>query len=171
MEGEQSKTMPISRRLCAEKKRSSRGYSWRFMKDTENITYLYIPVQLSPSQHQRAVKIGRDPALLFSFDSNYPFRPPKVRYYNTNILELYRVGSLFFDDLKKLNNIGCLCCSSILCKDNWTPTNNIDDITDEFLKVMSWKAQVVERFMCKKIQEKILPNIESRYFKQIYEYL
>lgn len=96
---------------------------------------------------------------------NYPFKPPTLSYNGQSIYRIYRTGSLFQEDMKLITGMKCLCCGTFLCPDNWHCTVTIADIVEEFLKVIDYKFRIVERFLCKKIQEKYLHNVP------IHEYL
>ena len=57
--------------------------------------------------------------IIFTKQCSYPFKPPNVKIFN-----LYDYISLLKIDPRQLNELGitdtsCLCCSSILCKNNW----------------------------------------------------
>ena len=76
---------------------------------------------------------------------------------------------IFEKDILKISDIGCLCCGSILCKNKWNPMRKIIEVIEEFVKITSWRARVVERLYCKKIQEQKLRLPVEDY--PIYEYL
>ena len=65
--------------------------------------------------------------------------------------------------------MGCLCCGSILCKNRWGVTRKLQEIIDEFIKVTSWRARVVERLLCKKIQNQKIKLPVNDY--PIFEFL
>ena len=66
--------------------------------------------------------------------------------------------------------VECLCCFTLLCPDNWCPSYGIKDIVDEFIRVTSWKARIIEKIWCKKVQEQRLPKLFVEYYP-IYKYL
>ena len=101
--------------------------------------------------------------LVINICENYPFHVPTVTKYNINILNYFNTN--FEDDYTKITDNSCICCSSILCENNWSCANNVQDIVDEINKLINIKRRLQERFLCKRIQE--------LYFHQIpiHEYL
>lgn len=67
---------------------------------------------------------------------HYPFRAPKVlvkdKEYNIYLNELQYSNSLN-KQIKKMLNIECLCCESLLCPNNWKPSKKIIDIVRQYL--------------------------------------
>ena len=63
-----------------------------------------------------------------------------------------------------------MCCSTITCKNNWGPFFKIKNIIEEFTRFIDIKKRLVERFHCKKIQTKYLPQIAPKYLP-IHNYL
>jgi hypothetical protein len=58
----------------------------------------------------------------FIIDRNYPFHPPIFHINNKNYLQYLKLPSnRFSEQLKKLTNESCLCCSSLCCKYKWSP--------------------------------------------------
>jgi len=141
-----------------------------FNYDKTKKPFLFVPIKLYPSLQNTASAVGRDPALVVSFPRNWPWGPPTVTYYDKDIQELYRAGQLFANDILKLSDIGCLCCGSILCRDRWSINRKIQDIVEEFVKITSWRARVVERFLCKRIQENKIGRLPVNDYP-IFEYL
>jgi len=146
-------------------------YDWiLFNYDKTKKPFLFVPIKLYPSLQNTAMAAGRDPALVISFQKDWPWKPPTVTYYDKDIQELYRAGQLFENDIVKLSDIGCLCCGSILCRDRWTIASKIEDIVSEFIKITSWRARVVERFLCKRIQENKIGRLPVNDYP-IFKYL
>jgi len=68
---------------------------------------------------------------------NYPFRPPNVSCNNKDIIKVYMdmfsgLGAFWQDKMATLSEKECWCCDTILCKNNWCPSNKITDVIDEF---------------------------------------
>ena len=85
-------------------------------------------------------------------ESCYPFRPPKkimVNYYD--YFEMLRPSSLIQDVLKKLAGIRCLCCSTLLCPNNWNVMKNITNIFQEIKGNLILKRRAIEYILTKKI--------------------
>jgi len=96
----------------------------------------------------------------FIIPFEYPFKPPKINYKGKSIKWFLKTNKLFRDDLKKLMNTTCLCCSSITC--NWGPTLNIINLVHEIKSFISIKLLLVEIFLCRKVV-KTLPEEISNY--------
>ena len=85
-------------------------------------------------------------------ESCYPFRPPKkimVNYYD--YFEMLRPSPLIQDVLKNLAGIRCLCCSTLLCPNNWTVMKNISNIFQEIKGNLILKRRAIEYILTKKI--------------------
>ena len=96
----------------------------------------------------------------FIIPFEYPFKPPKINYKGKSIKWFLKTNKLFRDDLKKLMNTTCLCCSSITC--NWGPTLNIIKLVHEIKSFSRIKLLLVEIFLCRKVV-KTLPEEISNY--------
>ena len=147
------------KRVKNEKKRAIDGNNW-IIPDVGNFKlFLYVPVQLYKSLHELANE--QQPVLFFNFPIEYPMKPPVVTYHGTNIQEIFRTNPIFLEDILKISGIRCLCCTSILCRNRWTVACGVQQIVDEFRKITTWKARVVERFYCKKIQDRLVKSNNS----------
>ena len=85
-------------------------------------------------------------------DSCYPFRPPKkvlVNYYD--YFEMLRPNPIIQDVINKLTGIRCLCCSTLLCKNNWNVMKNITDIFKEVESNLILKRRAIEYVLTKKV--------------------
>ena len=142
----------INRRLANEK---ARGWpdDWTILSDNN----IFIPISL-PAPLSNGV-------LTVELMSSYPFKSPRMYYNGKGLGLVYRTGRLFHKDMTLISGYKCLCCDTFLCYSKWHCTHQIKDMVDEFLKVVAYKTRVVERFLCKKIEEKYLHNVP------IHEYL
>ena len=91
----------------------------------------------------------------FVLNNMHPFRPPiNIMVNNFEYLTLLRCNNTY---LKMLNiNKECLCCESLICKNNWTVTTNIYNLMDEIFINMNIKSRIVELIHALKIKEKYL---------------
>jgi hypothetical protein len=119
--------------------------------------YLYIPVALSETLQGRAEKAGKEPALILDL-RQYPFRVPRITYLSSPASNIYRCNPIFNTIMKKLTKSDCLCCSSFICPENWVCSNNLQQIIDEFLKIVEFKQRAVDIYICNKIQPQLLPD-------------
>ena len=89
------------------------------------------------------------------YDSEYPFCPPcKILINKINYISLLKCSS---SDLKILKiNKNCLCCSSLMCKNNWGPTLNLFNILDEVESTLKIKKGIINYIFCNVIKRKYL---------------
>ena len=95
--------------------------------------------------------------LMLNISKRYPFRPPDTTVNNKNIFDFY--ASLFSSNSstfikqqqQELFTGKCLCCASILCKNNWGPNMTIKSILDEFVEYICLKKRILERFWLRSI--------------------
>ena len=92
-------------------------------------------------------------------NSNYPFRPPKVQINFKPYYEFLRIGFLpFLENLKKINKINCLCCSTITCENNWCPGFTTNDVINEIRKFKGYKCNLIKKLFADKIKLRYLIN-------------
>ena len=102
-------------------------------------------------------------SIIFDKKGVYPWKPPRVKIFNEHdYLGFLRVESGF---LNKINiDVICLCCSSIICHNNWNVQKKICNILDEIYENFIIKSRYMDHIMCKKVTEHIfgtyLPIIE-----------
>ena len=65
---------------------------------------------------------------------HFPFRPPKNLMVNNIKVEYFRLPINIKKKLYKFFKIYCLCCSSILCENNWKISYNFLKIVNEYKK-------------------------------------
>lgn len=88
-------------------------------------------------------------------DSNYPFGPPKKILVNgINYRTILAPNNIIQEFLNKFTDIRCLCCSTLMCKNNWSPRKTIKDILEEIVKNLSIRRRTVEYIFAKKITQK-----------------
>lgn len=86
------------------------------------------------------------------YSSEYPFTPPDMYVNGHKYISLLKTNKFNKDILKKIyNNNCCLCCSTIMCRDNWAPTLNFKNILDEIVKNLILKVHFVSLFNAQKI--------------------
>jgi hypothetical protein len=98
----------------------------------------------------------------------YPFECPKV-YINEKIYNTFLLTSniQINNILQTYFNINCLCCSSILCHNNWIAKYGIHNILNEISFVNNIKKDIKYIIFLKKIVEKYNISI----YKYILYYL
>ncbi len=124
--------------------------------------YIYAPLKLHPNLQKRAEAAGLDPALVITLHE-YPWKVPQVHYFSHHVSAIYGCGAnRLMDEIYKMRGeASCLCCSSILCSNNWNVTRGIKEIIDEFIDLTTLKARAQERKFCNRIQEKFFMCVKD----------
>ena len=123
--------------------------------------------------------------LVFTLPYDFPFKPPQNLLLNgqnyryslknmpTRIYYLYyHPEQMYFQEKKEnvnYNKIQCICCSSLLCPDNWTPVNMIYHILNEIKQ-----HNVLKRNIMYKLNLKMIFNYYNLHFdlmRNIYDFL
>ena len=114
----------------------------------------------------QSIYINNEILVTINFDnSNYPFKPPKqILIRGIDYMKLLTSNNIIQKFLDKFTTIKCLCCSTLMCRNNWSPHKKIRDLLDEIVKIISIRKRVVEYVFAKNITEKYfgfyLPIIE-----------
>jgi hypothetical protein len=129
------------------------------LRDDIWMNYLEI-IQAVPGKKQGLTLLFSNQNELFiEFEigtKGYPFSPPqKVEINGIEYLTLLRI------DNRELNKLGiddtkCLCCESLLCKNNWGPNNTISNLLDEIQHNLHIKKAVTNNIICNVIKRKYL---------------
>jgi hypothetical protein len=100
-----------------------------------------------------------NPIYKFIIKKYYPFTAPEVYYKNVTYENVYKMSSQReINHLKILTNLECLCCSSILCSNNWNITLNFIDIINEINNYKKIKRNIFIKILADKIKNKYLIN-------------
>ena len=89
----------------------------------------------------------------------YPFKPPKVRINYIDFFDnlphaLY--GTKYFKEVFKQE---CLCCSSILCSNNWGPNFGFITILNEIYNIIQKISICKHLYYCDKIIDKYFGHL------------
>lgn len=103
--------------------------------------------------------------IIFTKHNSYPFKPPVVKIFNSHYISLLKINPTQLNDVC-VTTTSCLCCSSILCKNNWNVQKSLGDIFNEIQSNLSIKSRLLDRFFAKKIID-----IKFGHFIPIVEYL
>ena len=144
---------------------------------------IYFPIVFNKSIVKIQRKYNIEPLIIITLNDRYPFQAPKVKYFDKDIQQIYRTnfvdelneltyqeGNCILCDKEKCSGCLCMCCSTIICRNNWYPQRKIIDIINECKKYINIKSRLIERIHCKKIQEKYLYQIPVNYLP-IHNYL
>ena len=88
------------------------------------------------------------------FTNEYPFCPPKVVVNGYNYMNLLKISSPWKREM--LLGKKCLCCSTLLCRNNWYPAANVVTILTEVISNLKLKLRFNEIEHVKKIKYKYL---------------
>ena len=173
--------MRITRRLLMEIE-EMRSEGGMIFEEEDKIT-IYVPIVFNRAIQKIQKKYEVEPLLNFKINKLYPFRPPIVKYFDKHIQNIYRILlHNEFDELVKTskycvmckktdcNSCYCLCCTTLVCKNNWGPLVKLSDVLHEFKKYIDIKCRLVERIHCRKVQTRYIPQIPVKYLP-IHNYL
>ena len=98
-------------------------------------------------------------SLSFILPNEYPFKPPKVIINGQNYINLLKMynNPNNLSVLKSLTNRCCLCCNTIVSRDNWSPSIKFHHVISEINENL-------------KIIEKILLKMSFDKFKLLLHY-
>jgi hypothetical protein len=117
----------------------SKYFNKRIKRDVDKLIEIYPNYKLNTDEISNFITLeifeNNDeliPIYKFVIKQFYPFRPPDVYYKNLSYENIYKVSSQRVQKyLTLLTNKDCLCCTSILCSNNWYVTLNFFDIIKE----------------------------------------
>lgn len=93
----------------------------------------------------------------FIIDKSYPFRPPFVYINSIPYIEFCRINTLgFCKNLKKVSNIYCFCCNTIIHTTKWSPITKIYDIVMEIRNFKKNRRDVINKIFADVITKKYL---------------
>tara|TARA_B100000767_G_scaffold254373_1_gene259712 strand:- start:6665 stop:7138 length:474 start_codon:yes stop_codon:yes gene_type:complete len=88
-------------------------------------------------------------------NSGFPFKPPTNIKINTlNYFEFIKCHSDNYKHLYKIIGKKCLCCSSLLCRNNWNVQISMKKIINEIIENIKIKQRLVEIIHSDKIIDK-----------------
>jgi len=92
----------------------------------------------------------------FIINENYPFKPPIIEINFVNYSVFLKTSQLSSMILRKMHNINCLCCNTITCHSNWSPSHTINHIILEIRKYKRYKKHIIYKIFADKIKNKYL---------------
>jgi ubiquitin-protein ligase len=140
-------------------------YKVDILPETQDTSHIYIKIT-TPNKND----------LLFVLkNSSYPFKPPiRVEWNGENYLSLVKRMPKYVEYLyhhpeeiyiteESIRQIqyskSCLCCTSVLCADNWTPVYRMENILNEIIHHNALKRQIMYKRMVQYIiDKKLLPT-------------
>ena len=112
-----------------------RGYQKRINKEIRELQdFRGEPIQYDPGDINGGMEISMlhsNNIIKFAVPLQFPFKAPQVyinqKYYRSMLI----FNTEYFQNILKLNGIKCLCCSSLLCTSNWSPSIKMVKILNE----------------------------------------
>ena len=106
---------------------------------------------------------------VFNF-TNYPFSPPALQINGLDYIQLLSFSFPDLQDYLEKINKSCLCCSTLLCSNNWKPGVKLMNVIEEYeqikgiIKTCLYKKYT--RLVCNRYNifvEEIVENITKYY--------
>ena len=122
------------------------------------------------TKHERAVYRKTDEHLIieiitktgeecmFFLNKTYPFHSPTITVNNKTYQEFMQIQTEYIPIMKELYGTTCFCCSSIICKDNWTPSKKVWELVDEVNNISRIKKKLMQTYYCRIICNKFLTH-------------
>ena len=93
----------------------------------------------------------------FTINNKYPFQPPTFHFNNHPYSYYLKLPSeKFGQHLKQFTNKSCFCCSSLSCKNNWSPGIKLKMFIDELNKIRQHKRNIVYKILVELIKNSYL---------------
>jgi hypothetical protein len=124
-------------------------------------------------------------SIIFTIPPEYPFKPPTrvtmnghdYRYLIKNMpirvnYLYYNPNDIYYQEHSKTTHYKrptCLCCSSLLCADNWSPCCTIGAILEQIGQHNILKRQILYRLLLKPIFDKY--NLPVELIRNVFQYL
>ena len=142
----------------------SKAIARRLKKELEPMYKLYGEIRLECVSSSNGIcvcvyEIVNSCKLFYKFiiNNNYPFHSPEIYVNNIKYTQLLISKTTSeINDLKKFKGINCLCCSSLTCKDNWSPAMKLTNIINEIKYYKQIKRDLVYKIIIDIIKKKYL---------------
>lgn len=151
----------VNMKTCMKRCTSEMMYLYQNFQFESN--YQFKSIQLKVCEHEIYFTIEEfgGKILKFILTERYPFIEPKLmideRIYNNNILQTPRSERI--SNILRRNGVDCMCCSSILYHENWSPAFRIENVLFEIAQVRVIKNYVKNYLIMDDICRKI--NIDT----------
>lgn len=143
----------------------SRTLAKRLKRELDSIIFNYEIIQLDFNNkgeiqlYMQKINDNYETIYSFVFPDSYPFKPPKVFVNNKPYFDYLRLNSSKFSNiLKYITNFNCLCCSSFLCNNLWSPAYTMSKILLEIDNFKKIKKNIIIKLLLDKVKEKYLIN-------------
>jgi len=94
----------------------------------------------------------------FTLTKDYPFsKPLKFTINYIDYSNYFKISSpKKSTELKEYYGMDCLCCSSISCTGNWSPSLIMEQLIMEYKKIKQYRREIIDRILVPKIVDKYL---------------
>lgn len=138
----------------------------RIIRELQEISKIVKCIEIDYSDNKLiiiTISLLNDPINIYTFEigQNYPFIPPKsIKINSIPYLSFLKINSIkTLNDIKKMYKIDCcLCCSSLCCPDNWSPSITLNHIINEIIKYKQYRKNIIYKLLLDKIKNKYLIN-------------
>ena len=137
----------------------------RFNNEIENLMTYYTDkgeptFEIDVKYKLSTIEVSLHNEIKIVLPKHYPFHPPEVFIKNKDYKRSLQCHSKRINTILKQNDIHCLCCSTVLCDNNWSPTYTIVKIIDEVLKTKNIKKRIgYELVLDELTEQKRIPEI------------
>ena len=115
------------------------GYKKRLLRDLGQIrdrNYQITTIYIDSLREDLSINVYDkvcDTIYTFVFKhSKYPFLPPYLQINYKSYLHFYKTKNEYvINEIEKYIGNKCMCCKSIICHNNWSPTNSLINIIEE----------------------------------------
>ena len=141
----------------------------------DDIEFLNVSYRNEGTKSYLNISILKGPDI-FEFEissKDYPFLPPNKFIFNKhNYRDFLKIESpLTFAEVKSITNFECLCCSTILCAGNWSPSVRFTDILNEYYRIKTIRRKIVNKLLANKIISRYLLIDDKGFYKYFYSFL
>jgi ubiquitin-protein ligase len=132
----------------------------RLTREYDDLLPNYVSIDVEKEDNGDTIFIIQDntnTVYRFQMSNTYPFVPPKVFVNNKSYLTFLCIHQpRFYTALRYINGQQCLCCSSMLLKQNWTPAYTLKHVLKEIDRTRLVKCRIVWKMLADKIKDTYL---------------
>ena len=87
----------------------------------------------------------------FKITSSYPFTCPS--YITINDIHMSKYHKYIIANKKYIRELKneCICCTSLLCSNNWRVSNNLNNLIDECDRIIIYLKKIMEHKMMERV--------------------
>ena len=123
----------------------------------------YVHVDYLPDTKPCGISVNvvlKEEDILFTFvvTNEYPFKPPDKIYLNNKDYKKYLLieSPKTLKEIQFYYGINCLCCNTISCYANWSPSVKLSNFIDEYKNFKKYRIQIIYYLLVPKIIKQYL---------------